>query len=530
MLLHRGDVRRVLSLALMAAVAAPVGAQILPTEYRTIDGQDNNLLNPDWGSAGVELLRLTTPSYGDGISTPAGAGLLSAREISNKVSAQLVGVESSVPVTDFVWQWGQFVDHDIDLTGSASPSETFDIEVPVGDPWFDPLSLGGVLINLNRSVYSVPGSNPWRDQLNEITAFIDASNIYGSDAARAAELRGPQGLLNFSPGNLLPFNVNGFPNAPSSNDPSFFLAGDVRANEQNALTAMHTLFMREHNQYVLALYFLGFPPELRFQISRALVGAELQAITYNEFLPVLLGPGALDPYTGWKPNVDPGISNAFSTGTYRFGHSMLNSTLRRLRAPGQPIAAGNIALKDAFFTPQEIIDHGIDPLLLGLAGQRPQQVDMLIVDAVRNFLFGPPGAGGFDLASLNIQRGRDHGLPSYNQVRIDMGLAAKLSFAEVSSDPAVQASLADAYDTVDDIELWVGTLAEDHFGSGLVGEVAHMMLKDQFERLRDGDRFWYQSALHPVIVSYVDSRRLSEIIRTNTSLGAELQDNVFMGN
>ncbi|MHC4845749.1 MAG: peroxidase family protein [Planctomycetota bacterium] len=521
--------RSVLVLLLASVLVVPVAAQLLPGEYRAIDGLGNNPFNPTWGNADIPLLRLTTPDYGDGISTPAGATRPSARDISNACSAQAGDIAIDVPITDYVWQWGQFVDHDMDLTGAADPAEPFDIPVPLGDPWFDPDWLGGKFIFLNRSEYEVPATSRVRNQLNQITAFIDASNVYGSDPARAAELRAPQGLLKFSQGNLLPFNVNGFPNAPDDDDPSFFLAGDLRANEQNALTAMHTLFMREHNQLVFTMWMLGFPPELRYQVARAIVGAEMQAITYNEFLPVLLGRGALDPYDGYDPGVDPGIANVFSTACYRFGHSMLSPVLLRLRANDQPIPAGNLPLQDAFFAPQEIVDHGIAPLLRGLARQRPQQVDTMLVDDVRNFLFGPPGAGGFDLASLNLQRGRDHGLPGYNQARLDFGLPKKNSFAEVSSDPAVQQRLADIYTCVDEVDIWVGALAEDRYKGGLVGELTHVVLKDQFERLRDGDRFWYQNALHPVIVDFVESRTLARIIRSNTSVGSELQANVFLG-
>ena len=112
----------------------------------------------------------------------------------------------------------------------------------------------------------------------------------------------------------------------------------------------------------------------------------------------------------------------FSTAIYRFGHSMLTPELLRLDNDGNVIEAGNLSLRDAFFAPDEIVSNGIDSLLLGGASQLAQEIDTQVVDDVRNFLFGPPGAGGFDLASLNIQRGRDHGLPDYNQARVDMGL------------------------------------------------------------------------------------------------------------
>ena len=160
-------------------------------------------------------------------------------------------------------------------------------------------------------------------------------------------------------------------------------------------------------------------------------------ITYHDFIPALLGPNALPPYSGYKPDIDPSIANSFSTAAFRVGHTLLSATLRRLDANNQTI--GDLDLSQAFFNPTEISGAGIEPYLRGLASQIPQEVDCYLVDGVRNFLFGPPGAGGFDLASLNIQRGRDHGLPRYNQVRQDFGLAPKTTFAEITSDPDLQA-------------------------------------------------------------------------------------------
>ncbi|MCG8409043.1 MAG: hypothetical protein MI923_27880 [Phycisphaerales bacterium] len=512
-----------------------------PTEFRSIDGTDNNRENPQWGSAGVPFLRLTTVDYGDGAGSPSGGGRASAREISNVVVAQDGSVLNAAGVSDFVWQWGQFLDHDIDETPVVDPAEPFDIPVPGGDPFFDPDGDGDVVISLDRSLYAVVGGV--RQQINEITAYIDASNVYGSDEERAMELRTLDGTgrLKTSSGNLLPFNENGFANAPDASLDTLFLAGDVRANEQVGLTAMHTLFVREHNYWAGEIadghHGHGGPRDSQspplsgdeiYERARAIVAAEMQVITYREFLPVLLGPDALAPYDGYKPDVDAGIANVFATAAYRFGHTMLSPQLLRLDADGETIDDGDLPLAEAFFRPQEIIDHGIESLLRGLASQPAQEIDNFLIDAVRNFLFGPPGSGGFDLASLNIQRGRDHGLPSYNQVRIDYGLAPVTSFAEVNPDAAIQVNLAAVYDSVDDIDAWVGGLAEPHFGSALVGETFFTVFKDQFERLRDGDRFWYQNHMSSRLVRMVEDQTLARIIRRNTSIGSEIQDNVFV--
>ena len=500
-------------------------------EWRSFDGTGNNLVDSEWGSAGNQLLRHTATEYADGIDDPAGEERASAREISNLVFDQEELTPNEAGLSDLVWQWGQFLDHDIDLTGHDEFSDSFAIDVPAGDEYFDPTGSGDETIHLARSVYDPSTGdsvdNP-RQQINQITAFIDGSNIYGSDEERASALRTFEGgRLKTSEGDLLPFNVDGLDNAGGT-DSSLFVAGDVRANEQAGLTAMHTLWVREHNR--IADSISDRHPELSdeevFQRARSIVIAELQVITYNEFLPALLGEDAIPEYQGYDASVDPGISNVFSTAAYRFGHSMLSPELLRLDNDGQVIEDGNLALRDAFFRPDEITDNGIDSLLNGLANQRAQEIDAMLVDDVRNFLFGPPGSGGFDLASLNIQRGRDHGLADYNEVRVAYGLEPVESFADITDDVEVQAALEEAYGDVNEIDVWVGGLAEDHVDGGSVGELVQAVLVDQFTRLRDGDRFWYQNQFSDEQLRQIERTTLADVMSRNTEL-TNLQDHVF---
>jgi hypothetical protein len=502
--------------------------------FRTIDGSGNNKDNPDVGASFTELIRFVDSDYGDGISSLAGQDRPSPREVSNAVSSQNESIPNTLGASDFLWQWGQFLDHDIDLTDGTDPSEYADIGVPLGDLFFDPDGTGDQVIPFNRSIYAEStgtGADNPRQQLNEISGWIDASNVYGSDEERAITLRTNDGTgkLKTSEGNLLPFNTEGLPNAGGSSS-ELFLAGDVRANEQVALTAMHTLFVREHNRLaeVYAEQHPDWDGERIFQKARQIVGAEVQVITYKEFLPVLLGNRPLSRYRGYDRDVDGSIRNIFSTAAYRFGHSALSPIILRLDSEGHEIAEGNLALRDAFFSPSIIIDEGgIEPILRGLAGQECQRIDPFIVDGVRNFLFGDPGSGGFDLESLNIQRGRDHGLPSYNDAREALGLGRVESFEEISSDPDIQGRLASVYDSVDDVDLWIGGLSEDPESGSHLGELFSLILKEQFETLRDGDRFWYEETLSKDEIRKVERTKLSDIIRRNTNIGDEIQDDVF---
>ena len=501
-----------------------------PTEVRTMDGTGNNLIHPMWGSANIPFLRLTEVEYSDGSGSPAGTNRASARAISNRCATQIGDMPSGQGATDLFWQWGQFLDHDIDLTPVISPIESFDIEVPAGDPWFDPQGTGTESIPLTRSFYTIVDGV--RQQINEISAYIDASQVYGSDPQRAEALRtfDGTGRLKVSTGDLLHFNEAGLPNSPSAEMPNLFLAGDIRANEQVGLVSMHTLFVREHNHWADAIR-EGDPllsGDAVYQAARTIVAAEMQAITYREFLPVLLGRKALSRYQGYDPEINPGIANEFATAAFRFGHTMLSGQLLRLSPDGQPIANGHLSLAEAFLGTSFVVQDGIDPILRGLAAQVAQEVDSLLIDGVRNLLFGPPGSGGFDLASLNIQRGRDHGLADLNQTRIDYGLPPLQSFADINADPDIQQGLTEAYGDVNEIDLWVGGLSESHVDGALVGPTFHAILKDQFERLRDGDRFWYEHHLPQPMVNMINRQTLHVIIRRNTSIGEELPSNVFV--
>jgi len=501
---------------------------------RTVDGTFNNLKRPEMGSAGEPLRRIAAPQYGDGISSPAGADRPSPRVISNVISAQSESRPNERGLSSVVWQWGQFLDHDIGLTPEGEPAESFDIPIPKGDPYYDPEGAGTATLGLKRSQHDASSgtsiSNP-REQVSQITAWIDGSNVYGSDPERAAWLRtGFNGKLRTSPDELLPFNDGTQENAMGPS-PSLFVAGDVRANEQVGLTAFHTLFVREHNRLAgeIKSEHPDWSDEQIYQHARRFVTGFMQAITYNEFLPALLGPDALSPYTGYEPATDATISNEFAHALYRLGHSMIPSLLLRLDPYGNEIPEGNLELRDGFFNPQKILaEGGIEPVLMGLASQQMEEVDTHVVDDLRNFLFGSPGSGGLDLVSLNIQRGRDHGLADYNTLREALGLPRAQSFYDITSDHRLATKLHRLYHSVDNIDPWVGALAEDHVPGASVGELLRTGLADQFERLRDGDRFWYENdpRLSRADVREIGNTTLADIIRRNTGIH-HLQDNVF---
>ena len=500
----------------------------VPAEVRTIDGTGN--ATDDAGAAHSTLIRLAAADYADGTGSPAGADRASARTISNAVAAQEHVTLNTQGRTDFLWLWGQFLDHDLGLTeGSHEPAN---IAVPTGDPFFDPQATGTATIGMTRSAAAAVSSpTEPREQSNAITAFIDGSNVYGSDPERAAALRtfsGGRLKVTATPGgDLLPMNLDGLPNE-GGDGPNLFLAGDVRANENIYLIAMHTLWVREHNRIAgdLAAGAPALSDEAIYQQARRVVVGQLQAITYEEWLPALLGRDAIGDYQGHDPAVDPSLANEFSTAAFRFGHSLLPSTLHVAASADGTRAATTIDLLDAFFRPDRAVSLGIDNLLAGAAAGQSSELDELVVGDLRNFLFGAPGQGGMDLVSLNIQRGRDHGLADLNTTREAIGLPRVTDWPDISADPSVQAKLASVYDSVDDVDLWVGGLAEDPVAGSMLGATFHTIVADQFVRLRDGDRFWYERDFSGRERDVIAATRLSDVISRNTS--HTLPGNVFV--
>ncbi len=510
-------------------------------EVRTYDGTSNNTKNIEWGATYSQLQRLADAAYSNGVSNMIQTDRAGPREISNTLINQKQ--DESIPnpygTSDFLWQWGQFIDHDIDLTDGSS-NEAQNIQVPIGDPYFDPAGTGSVIIQFNRALFDPDtgtDATNVRQQENEISSWIDGSMVYGSSNERAVALRvGPNSpYLKTSSGDLLPFNRNSITNAngPLGIAKNMFLAGDIRANEQVGLTSMHTLFVREHNRLARLLSNAdnNASSESIFQSARRLLIAEIQIITYNEFLPALVGPKAIPAYIGYDSSINPTIYNEFSTAAYRLGHSMVSEQILRIDSNSKTIPEGPLKLQRMFFTAPELLKSkkDIDPILRGLASQIHQAIDIKVIHPLRNLLFGKPGAGALDLAALNIQRGRDHGLPSYNDMRIAMDLTPVSKFEEIGKDAQIQQSLQDTYGDVSNLDLWIGGLAESPLtkqGSQL-GELFQAIIVKQFTELRDGDRFWYQHYLDNKELDLIRNVTLAKIIRNNTNIGEELQDNVF---
>lgn len=550
-----------------AAEVLEVRALLSAPTIESIDGTGNNSANPTWGSAGTDLLRLSPVAFADGVSAPSLPDNPGARVISDALNNQAAPSDPSTDVqtvdqnslSDFGYVWGQFIDHDMSLTPTAS-GQFLSI---AADP-NDPSQMGSQTFQRSSTdpKTGTDTSNP-SQQINAVTSYLDLSQVYGSSVAIADALRTHTGgLLKTSPGNMLPYDNSTYftPDQLAAihmaNDSgavateNLFVTGDVRGNENVELTALQTLFVRNHNLIAgeLQTAHPDWTDEQLYQEARKLNIAEYQQITYQQYLPDLLGKQALPAYTGYKPGVDASIATEFSTVAFRFGHSLLSSDIGRTGNDGQDVlpndpAGADISLATDFFDPNVLNPQGvvdpltghistdIDPILKADADGVSQADDLLAVGNVRNLLFGNGGQtdNGMDLIARDIQRARDDGIGSYNQVRVAYGLPAVTSFSQITSDVHVQQELKAVYGSVDKIDAFEGGLADNHVAGSDMGPLFTRILVDQFTRLRDGDRFFYLNQLFTPEESKIiqQGNTLTKAIEANTHV-TNMQPDAFV--
>ncbi|CAB3400911.1 unnamed protein product [Caenorhabditis bovis] len=521
------------------------------SKYRSYDGQCNNFEHPMRGVSEMAFLRLLPPRYENGFNTPVGwekGKLYNGFEVPNarKVSRLLIGTDEITPhdhLSSMTMQWGQFIDHDMTLTAPALTRHSYKEGAFCNrtceniDPCFniqlepdDPKLHTGLYqkypcmeFERNGAICGSGETSPifqrvtYRDQMNVLTSYLDASGIYGNSEEQALALRdlfSDHGLLRFdivSAANkpYLPFekedDMDCRRNYSRENPINCFLAGDIRANEQLGLMSMHTIFMREHNRIAGKLLEANenWDGETIFQETRKIIGAILQKITYDDWLPKILGRATynevIGPYKGYNPDVDATISNEFATAALRFAHTLINPQLFRFDKNFTVIKEGHIPLHNAFFAPERLVSEGgVDPILRGLfaAPIKLPKPDQILNKELTEKLFNKYHEVALDLAAFNIQRGRDHGLPTWTEYRKFCNLSVPKTWNDLKSivqDETVILKLEKLYGSPENIDLWVGGVTEKRTSEALMGPTLACIIADQFRRTRDGDRFWYEN-------------------------------------
>ena len=425
--------------------------------------------------------------------------------------------------THMVTQMGQFLDHDITFTPEAEAEccvkgkrveesgggeeDCFPIGIPCKEEHFTEDFLGKSERNTAplqrqyggsggssgcdensleffRSVAFCDGEKVKREQMNGITAFVDASNVYGSSQDVNEALRDMSTGMMLVDGNGLLPEINGTRTA-----------GDVRALEMPGLAAMHTLFIREHNR--IAKHFIAggmLSPEEVYLKTRKIVSAEMQNIVYGHYLTAVLGEETMAKsgmkliagvHSNYDSNVDPSVFNAFATAAYRFGHSKIQGLIQMISTTTGVATSYN--LRDVFFELANYLQNngdGMEQILNGLIQQAALKNDRFVSEDVTDFLFANNGQHpGSDLIARNIQRGRDHGLPGYNDFRkvCQLPQACTWDSAPDEISPSDWELLSTLYDDPRDIDLFVAGMAETPYAGGIVGRTFNCLLTKQFQ-------------------------------------------------
>lgn len=550
------------------------------SKYRSIDGTCNNLQHSMWGASLTAFRRILKPIYENGFGTPVGWNKDMKYYGYPKPSSRLVSttvistkeVTSDSEITHMVMQFGQFLDHDLDHAIPSVSSETWDgIDCkktcdyaapcyPMDVPPNDPRVKNRRCIDFFRSS-AICGSGmtsvffdniQHREQINQLTSYIDASQVYGFSEELAKDLRdlnGEGGRLREGvvfPGRkpLLPYAGNQGVDCRrnlSESTANCFVAGDIRANEQAGLIAMHTLMMREHNRLARRLKALNphWDGDMVYHEARKIVGAIMQHITYKHWLPFIIGPKGMDilgEYKEYDPTLQPSISNVFATAALRFGHTLINPILHRLDWDFKPIREGHLPLHKAFFSPWRILDEGgIDPLLRGLfvVPAKVKKPDQNLNSDLTERLFESGHAVALDLAAMNIHRSRDHAIPGYIEFRKFCNMTEVDRFEDLKNeitDPEVLKKLQQLYGHPGNIDIWVGGILEDPVEQGRVGPLFRCLLIEQFRRLRDGDRFYYEnpSVFKPEQLIQIKQYTLSRVLCDNGDNITRVSKNAFI--
>ncbi|XP_060857239.1 peroxidase-like isoform X2 [Metopolophium dirhodum] len=550
-------------------------------KYRSPDGSCNNLKRYYSGKATTAYKRLLFNNYIDSFYEVREDSFSSYRPSPRSLSVEFVKDEHSPDdfKTMAMAYWTIFVGHDLShtamsrmLTSNKSVSccserrsqlmprsiyreLCLQVVVPDGDPFF---IVPHRCMHYARSVPAVRSDCTFgvKEQMNQATHYLDGSMIYGSSAKRTWSLRtNLDGQLltsmdcdNKNHGDQLQPQYMPLEDTESIacqyGSGTCYRAGDIRANALPQLTVMHTLWMREHNRLAKLLSHINphWDDERIFQEARKIVTASIQHITYAEWLPALLGENytrrnGLELPTkvysnAYNETTDPSVSNSFATAILPFANSMLSDTIS-LYTEGRMINA-SLSLKEHYNRPTGLLLNYMDQLVRGLSTQNTQKIDMLFTKTLTNHLYSvyPNHPFGMDIVSLDIQRTRDHGIPSYTEFRKYCRLKAIRSVQDLSKIMVEGSTdrLLKQYKHWRDIELLVGALFEKHEEDSMVGPTMRCIIREQFIRTRMADRYFYDlpNIFNEYQLTEIRKVTLARIFCDNSNNVTMMQKKVFL--
>ncbi|XP_064425749.1 dual oxidase 2 isoform X2 [Mirounga angustirostris] len=508
--------------ALLTASLDPVGGQDslpLSWEVQRYDGWFNNLRHHERGAAGFRLQRLVPANYADGVYQALGEPLLpNPRLLSDAAMRGTAGQPSRRNRTVLGVFFGYHVLSDlVSVETPGCPAEFLNIHIPPGDPVFDPDRRGDVVLPFQRSRWDPETgqspSNP-RDLTNEATGWLDGSAIYGSSHSWSDALRSfSGGQLASGPDPAFPRNAQSPLLMWTAPDPAtgqrgpggLYAFGAERGNRDPFLQALGLLWFRYHNLCAqrLAREHPQWGDEELFQHARKRVIATYQNIVLYEWLPSFLQKTP-PKYAGYSPFLDPSISPEFLVASEQFfstmvppGVYMRNASCQFQMVPYKDFGSSPALRVCNSYWRRENANlnsaQAVDQLLLGMASQIAELEDRIVVEDLRDYWPGPGKFSHTDYVASSIQRGRDMGLPSYTQALMALGLDTPRNWSHINPhvDPQVLEATAALYNQdLSRLELLPGGLLESH---GDPGPLFSTIVLDQFVRLRDGDRYWFEN-------------------------------------
>ncbi|XP_053933873.1 dual oxidase 2 isoform X3 [Cuculus canorus] len=522
-------------------------------EVQRYDGWYNNLLHHRRGSVGARLLRLLPANYADGVYQALQEPRVpNARQLSNMVARGPSGLPSHRNTTVLAVFFGFHVL--LDILGTEKPgcpAEFLNIRIPAGDPVFDPAGTGDVALPFQRIQWAPEtgqSPNSPREQSNEVTGWLDGSSIYGPSHSWSDALRSfSGGQLASGPSGHLPRETDGRVPMWKALDPStgqggpqgIYDLGSAWGNENLFLQAESIAWFRYHNHLAttLAQTHPTWSDEDLFQHTRKLVIATFQSIVLYEWLPTLLGT-VVPEYRGYRQHLDPSLSPEFMAAAGQFLATMVPPGVykRDSKCQFQEVSSPKgsfpaMRLCNSYWSRESNRQaEDVNNLLLGMSSQIAEREDNIVVEDLQDYWYGPLKYSRTDFVASWFQRGRDLGLPTYNQARERFGLEPLQNWSDLAPhvEPQVLENVAALYgNNTSGLELLPGGMLEAN--SSLFSAI----ILEQFVRLRDGDRYWFENTKNGLFtVEEVRGIRnitfhdvLAAVTRTDP---ADLQPHVFV--
>nr|XP_013802237.1 PREDICTED: dual oxidase 2-like [Apteryx mantelli mantelli] len=489
-------------------------------EVQRYDGWYNNLLHHSHGSVGASLLRLLPANYADGVYQALQEPRVpNARQLSVAVAQGPSGLPSHRNTTVLGVFFGFHVLSEIlEAEKPGCPAEFLNIRIPTGDPVFDPESTGDVILPFQRIQWALEtgqSPNKPREQTNEVTSWLDGSSIYGPSHSWSDALRSfSGGKLASGPDKRFPRETNGRVPMWKALDPStgkggpqgIYDLGSAWGNENPFLQAENIVWFRYHNHWATALAQAHptWTDEDLFQHARKRVIATFQSIVLYEWLPALLEI-AVPEYKGYQQHLDPSLSPEFMAAASLFLATMVPPGIYRRNPTCQFRADPYPALRlcNSYWSRESTrLQHAedMDDLLLGMSSQIAEREDNIVVEDLQDYWYGPLKYTRTDYVASWLQRGRDIGLPTYNQAREQFGLKPLQTWTDLAphlGEQVLERVAALYANKTARLELLPGGMLEANGSLFSMleanGSLFSAIILDQFVRLRDGDRFWFEN-------------------------------------